>query len=343
MDTNITSSSFYNSSNKEFQLQNANSSVIELISGQLAIEKLQQTDDYIRNFSTFDFESRLNSSSSTLQDYFQFIASHILLWDDVSTERITSCIEYINTTCINQLKLLTFPLRIFVILTNGKDENNAAYCRNEDVVVIPKAMMISEQGRRIFIHELFHIWSKWNTNLTIRDELYASIGFYKIPVEKPIEFPASLNALKITNPDAPVVMKYYINLKKSGDARGKIYKCTPILHASRAFDAQFSTNMFNYLVPTTLILDDTTYEPLQPLKYLSYYEASNFYDQIGNNTNYIIHPEEILADNFVLWMIGTDNSKKLKTPAVINKMNDLISGVTSDAKTTATQINSISS
>jgi hypothetical protein len=124
-------------------------------------------------------------------------------------------------------------------------------------------------------------------------------------------------------------------LKKRDDASGKIYKCTPILHASRAFDAKFSTNFFHYLVPTTLILDDTTYEPLQPLKYLSYQEASNFYDQIGNNTNYIIHPEEILAENFVLWMTATNDSMKLKTPAIINKMNDIISGAINNAKTTA--------
>jgi hypothetical protein len=292
MSINITTTSFYDSSNKEFILKNVNSSIIELISGQQAIDNLQKSDDFVNNFSKFDLESRLHLSSATLKDYSEFIAQHILPWNEVSTQSITSCIEYINTNCINQLKLLIFPPRIFIVLTDGKDENNAAYCRNENVIVIPQVMIYSGQILKIFIHELFHIWSKWNTNLTIRDELYASIGYYKIPVEKPLEFPATLYPIKMSNPDAPIVMRYYINLKKQDDASGKTYKCTPILHAAKSFDVNFSTNFFHYLVATTLILDDITYEPLQPLQYLSYEQASNFYDQIGNNTNYIIHPEE---------------------------------------------------
>jgi hypothetical protein len=342
MDTTITAS-LYDSSNKEFILKNANSSVIELISGQQAIEKLQKPDDFINNLSTFDLESRLHSSSATLQDYFELIAQHILDWNKVSNQSITSCIEYINKTCINKLKLLTFPPRIFVVLTDGKDENDAAYCRNENVIVIPKVMIKSERMRTIFVHELFHIWSKWNINLTIRDELYASIGYYKIPVKKSPEFPASLYPIKITNPDAPLVMRYYINLKKQDDTSEKTYKCTPILHAAQAFDVNFSTNLFHYIVATTLILDDITYEPLQPLQYLSYEQASDFYDQIGNNTGYIIHPEEILAENFVLWMTDVENSEKLKTPSIVNKMNDIIYVAATNSIITTSQMNSISS
>jgi hypothetical protein len=343
MSVDITTLSLHDSSNKEFILNNDNSSVIELISGKQAIEKLQQSDDFINNFSPFDLEARLHSSSAVIQDYFDFIAQHILDWDDESSQSITSCIEYLNTKCINQLKLLTFPSRIFVVLTDGKDENDAAYCRNENVIVIPQVMIHFRRIWKIFIHELFHIWSKWHTNLTIRDELYASIGYYKIPVEEPLEFPTNLYPLKINNPDAPIVMKYYINLKKRDDTSGKTYKCTPILHASRPFDINFSANFFHYLVATTLILDDNTYAPLEPLQYLSYEQANNFYDQIGNNTGYIIHPEEILADNFVLWMTDKENSATLTTPAIINKMNDIICGATSNAKAIVPQPTDISS
>ncbi|UJR19818.1 hypothetical protein I4U23_022951 [Adineta vaga] len=311
--------------NKEFTLNNASSSIIELISGEQAIEQLQKKDDFINNLSTFDLESRLQSSSLTFEDYFKFVAQHILTWDESLCQSIASCIEYTNTTCINQLKLLTFPERIFLILTNGKDENDAAYCRNENVIVIPRSMIFSGQIIKIFIHELFHIWSKWECNLKVRDQLYASIGFHKIPLEKQIDFPVSLNPLKITNPDAPILMKYYIDLKKQDDESDKSYKCTPILHASRPFNAKISTNMFAYLLATTLILDDMTYQPLEPLEYLSYDQASNFYDQIGENTQYTIHPEEILAENFVLWMTSADNITGLKSPAIVKNMNDIIS------------------
>ncbi len=77
-------------------------------------------------------------------------------------------------------------------------------------------MILSGQLYKTFIHELFHIWNKWEYNLEVRDQLYAIIGYHKIPLEKQIEFPVSLNSLKITNPDAPILMKYYTNLKKTG-------------------------------------------------------------------------------------------------------------------------------
>jgi len=41
----------------------------------------------------------------------------------------------------------------------------------------------------------------------------------------------------------------------------------------------------------------------QPVFYL-FNEVTNFLDQVGTNTQYIIHPEEILADNFTELMMG---------------------------------------
>lgn len=309
----------------EFILKNATESVIELISGQRAIDRLQQKDDYINNLSKFDLESRVCRSPASLQDYFDLLARHVLNWDKVCSESIRSAVEYMNTQCVDQLKFLKLPPRVFVVLTDGKGENNAAYCRNGDVIVIPDVRAQSESIRTVFIHELFHIWSKWNENLEIRDALYATIGYHRMPVENLPEFPADLRDIKMTNPDAPIAMEYYINLKKKGDTSNKTYKCTPILRALQPFDVNFSRNFFRYIIPTTLILDDNTYEALQPLEYLPYQQSSDFLDQIGNNTAYIIHPEEILAENFVFWMADMENVDKLQSPDIVKRMNNIIS------------------
>ncbi|UJR07049.1 hypothetical protein I4U23_011337 [Adineta vaga] len=291
---------------QEFSLANANGSVIH-------------------NFSRFDLESRTKSSTATLDDYIAFIAQHIGNWNEKQTQCIGNYIDYINTKCIDQLQLLVLPPRILVVLTTGKDENDAAYCRNNNVIVLPQHIVQMTDGtREIFIHELFHIWSRQKTNIKIRDELYASIGYHRIPVDCQSEFPWDLSEMKITNPDAPLVMKYFINLRKKNHQKNKIYKCSPIIHASRPFDSKYSTDMFYYLVATTIVLDEETYEPKQPLEYLAYDQATNFHAQNGNNTNYIMHPEEILADNFVLWMIATKNLNRLRTPTVVQNMNDII-------------------
>jgi len=48
--------------------------------------------------------------------------------------------------------------------------------------------------------------------------------------------------------------------------------------------------------------------------------VDGFYEQIGRNTDYIIHPEETLANNFVHLMIGKKGLKNPEIPAQIEKL-----------------------
>ncbi|CAF1680480.1 unnamed protein product [Adineta ricciae] len=76
--------------NEEFQLKNLNSTSFEFISGEEAMGKLKNMDDFLSNFSQFDLKSRTNLSSPTLEDYFQDISQHILQWDDQSITSVSS-------------------------------------------------------------------------------------------------------------------------------------------------------------------------------------------------------------------------------------------------------------
>ena len=43
-------------------------------------------------------------------------------------------------------------------------------------------------------------------------------------------------------------------------------------------------------------------------------DVSGFFEQIGRNTHYIIHPEEIVADNFALLALG---AQKAPSPDIL--------------------------
>jgi hypothetical protein len=49
-----------------------------------------------------------------------------------------------------------------------------------------------------------------------------------------------------------------------------------------------------------------TYDPSK-VTLLDVGKIQGFYEQVGRNTDYIIHPEEILADNFEYLLIGKPN------------------------------------
>jgi len=93
---------------------------------------------------------------------------------------------------------------------------------------------------------------------------------------------------------------------------------------------QFSLLVVNWILIFSLIClliynaDDDTYEPLKPLQFLPYNKASNFYVQIGKNTGYTVHPEEISAEHFVLWMTKMNYLNTLNSPDVIDKMNQIM-------------------
>ena len=50
-------------------------------------------------------------------------------------------------------------------------------------------------------------------------------------------------------------------------------------------------------------------------------DVPGYHEQIGRNTRYIIHPEEILADNFVFLLDGRID---LPTPRVVEQMGKVL-------------------
>lgn len=50
-------------------------------------------------------------------------------------------------------------------------------------------------------------------------------------------------------------------------------------------------------------------------------EVADFHAQIGRNTKYIIHPDEVLADNFVHLVLGDE---KLASPEIVVGMQNVV-------------------
>jgi hypothetical protein len=48
---------------------------------------------------------------------------------------------------------------------------------------------------------------------------------------------------------------------------------------------------------------------------------SGFFEQVGRNTEYIIHPEEILADNFALLVLDEHN---MPSPEIPQRMKEVL-------------------
>jgi hypothetical protein len=274
-------------------------------------------DDFVAALSRFDLQSRMQTDKAvTADDWRKFAAAEVREWEPKHRTIVAESVKRLQ----RRLENLNLPLpkRILVIHTTGKEEGGAAYTRPNAVVLPDKVLAYQpDQFDRLLLHELFHVLSR--SNPMLRSELYNIVGFQTCP---PIEMPASLIDRKITNPDAPLV-DCYLELP-DGE---KTYFGAPVLYASaKEYDTKAGGSLFKYLTFRLLVIEkrDGKWQPVlrgeQPVV-IDPKSVPAFYDKIGRNTNYIIHPDEILADNFVHLVMGNQN---LTTPRIVERMGRVL-------------------
>ncbi|MCA9155438.1 MAG: hypothetical protein KDA38_11655 [Planctomycetales bacterium] len=299
--------------------------VVRFASVEQGRELLLRHDEFTQSLSRFDLECRLNTNEEvTADDLLKFMASHVIEWTPEDRQRLSPVV----TTVGEKLRELKLPLppTVWLVKTTGDEEANAAYCRGP-AIVLPKSMVENPRGlERLFAHELFHVLS--NSNPELRNRLYELIGFHAC---EPIELPASLRDRKLTNPDAPT-LDHYMTLRIDD----KPVDAIPILFASvERYDPNKPGSLFRFLTFRLLALarEDGTLRVLEneqgPVLYEPISRKDNetvrldsFFEQVGENTRYIIHPEEILADNFALMVLGTAD---LKSPDIVDRLRTALS------------------
>ena len=177
--------------------------------------------------------------------------------------------------------------------------------------------MSGQELERTFIHELFHILSRYNPEL--RKELYALLGFAPCPE---LVLPEKLNRLKITNPDA-CYMNYYFTVERSGNRLMMI----PVLFSSSWYNEAQGGIFLDYLglfLVSVRINGDRTevIKDRRGYHIYPYMKIPEYKDLIFKNSDYIIHPEEILADNFVL-LFRKPEKDEINAPELLEEMNAL--------------------
>ena len=282
---------------------------------------LMARDDFVERMSPFDRASRLKTDWEIPEDaYLEFVGTNVTAWPGGEQAMVETALSKIRP----QLDALSLPWpeTIHLIRTTGDEEGGAAYTR-ANAIILPAGEFArgrKEQLHRTIAHELFHVLSRQNPGL--KEKLYAAIGFRNCGE---INFPSSLSAIKLTNPDAPK-NDHCIKVQVGGAPTEAI----PILYSKSAkYDPARGGEFFDYLQFKFLLVDTktaggalaATYDDANP-RLIDPKFLSGYLEQIGRNTNYIIHPEEILADNFALLVL---NGKKVPSPEILDRMKAIFS------------------
>lgn len=290
--------------------------IVKCASKQRANELLMTEDDYTKRLSTFDIQSKtMDPSKSRIEDYLLFSVLQSEEWTDSEKKVIEGIVKSVSEK-ISALGLnLKMPPEIELIKSTMKNEGDAdGYTRGE-YIVLKDSWLIGKnaQTEGLFTHELFHVISRYNPAMS--EKIYNSLGFKKC---NEVEYPKEIKDMRITNPDAPF-NNYYIKVNYNG-------KPVDVMLILYAADNYTKGSFFTYLQVGLMVVEgkENTKKPVykdnEPL-ILTFMDVKNFFEQVGKNTGYVIHPEEISADHFVMLL---NQAKDLPNPELISAMKKIM-------------------
>jgi hypothetical protein len=283
-----------------------------------AKKQLAKKDNFIKSLGPFDRSARLKTDKPVSEkEFLEYVANQAQPWTVGEKVRIKAVFGSIMDRIADYN--LNLPRKILLIKTTGKEEGGAAYCR-PNAIVLPQHMLGQQNAdlEKLLTHELCHILLSNNPRL--RDSLCGAINFKKC---NDIELPERLRDVRLTNPDG-LKNDHYVEVEYDNS----IIQVVPIIYSSSPkYNVAVGGEFFRYLRINLLVIEkegdkwrykrDNDGEPIL----LGLQDVPDYFNKIGSNTNYVIHPEEILADNFVLLVQET---KPVKSEWVIERMRKLL-------------------
>jgi len=247
--------------------------------------------------------------SAVLADYRAFLQRDVANFSPGEAIVLREILSTLKKQC-DALKPEIFPQQLELIKTKGQHYGDGVYYTRENRIIIPAnelEYLDRERLCEVLLHEIFHIYARYHPHQ--QRALYALIGFRELPGE--LALPSAVASRLLLNPDG-VDMGYAIDLAM---ANADTARCVPVLTANApAFlperEAYFDYVDFN-LYPVReqadgsfiVIADSLGRSPIQVN------QQPDFFRQISDNTLYIIHPDEILADNFK-WLVLSKSGER---------------------------------
>lgn len=271
-------------------------------------------DNFVTRTEDLERQIRLGTNDSvSQQEYLKYLRDGVKDWQESERESLAAVVVELAEAMAGFS--LPFPDTIYFVRVARNVESNAPHTRGPAVILPDSFFRSPARMKTVLAHELFHVLSSHNPQL--RDKLYATIGFVRC---NEIELPASLKRKRLTNPDAPV-LEHRIHVTTNP---GESIDLVPITFMNR--EQYEGGGLFDYIDFQLLEIEQVG-EKWQPklrdgLPLLQSPNAvPDFHRQIGGNTGYIIHPEETLADNFWMLVLGR---KDLPDEWVIEKMREIL-------------------
>lgn len=262
-----------------------------------------KTDNFFKNVRALDIavqmQKPLNSlSDKPVEDYKLFLKNNTLEFTDSDKLKLKNVFNTIRQK-LEKINIDVDLNHIKLIKVTGKGYGSPAFYTRMEAIVIPEEQLSlpDDALESVMLHEIFHIYSRYHPEII--QKIYAIIGFEKLDTDFIIADPV-LSERMLLNPDG-LNMDYYIPLF---DEKGNRLDAVPVIYSTQTDYTEEIPDFFTYLKFDLYrllrkngknIAVSTGIESDIGAEYMN-----SFFNTIGDNTQYIIHPDEIMADNFML-------------------------------------------
>jgi len=243
--------------------------------------------------------------------YQAFLQSDMDNFTPAESRWVSNILKEVFSTC-SQFHPDIMPDSLLLIKTKGNHYGDGVYYTRANCIIIP-ADVLRRADRSAFkstmYHEVFHVYSRLHPQK--RNKLYQLIGFEHVGVDQ-LDLPSPLNERVLYNPDG-VDFGKKISLQLED---GSTIHAIPIIYSNAEGYQPGRGPFFSYLEFNLFQVQQQPNGRWQVLtkpdgisSWLSIPQLPDFFRQIRDNTSYIIHPDEVLADNFSFLMLDKDGKK----------------------------------
>ena len=248
-------------------------------------------------------ESPSGNRSEVLENYKKMLQDDIEDFTSEEQQFLRQEFKKALDLCAKIDKNLKLP-EIQLIKTKGTYYGAGVYYTRDNSIIIPAAQLNQDNKHllRTLIHEIFHIYSRYNP--AKRDALYAAIGYNKI---KKLELSDFLIKRVIYNPDG-VDLAYAIEVQ---DSSGRSFKAIPSMYSK--FSSYRMPLLKSYVFQLFEVKEqkDGSWKVMNADVGYSEEMLSGYWEKIGRNTRYTIHPDEVTADNFTILAFSKEQNDEL--------------------------------
>jgi len=283
-----------------------------------AAELLLSNRTYYEGLSQLDLDYRVQKRGATLAELEAIVREETLDYTEAEAAAVDAAMAGIERICAERGYALPPTGDIVFAKTTMREECDAgAYTHGTQIYLgqtllsygTSESPMAQAYFQEVVAHELFHCLTR--NHPEFRRSMYAILGF--TVVEEDYDFPPEIRARIISNPDVG-----HHNAYAAFDIGGVKRACAVVFITRRAFE-QPGDSFFDDMAVGLVPIDDLS-------TMFDSGEAANFWDVFGRNTDYVIDPEETLADNFSFTIMYGPEGRDYASPGLIEAIDGFLRG-----------------